>query len=66
MTLFRTWSEVFIMKKEKPEGVGMLDFKKQTPKMQIGEAKFDSLYEKAFFSKEEKECEYLRNTATWD
>ena len=56
------------MKKKKDNGFDhRIDFKEQTPEMQLKEVKPDPLYEKAFLSREDKNTsEYARNTATWD
>ena len=44
-----------------------VDFKKQTPKMEIHFPKPDPLYEKAFLSCDDKNTsEYALNTTTWD
>ena len=44
-----------------------VDFKEQTPEMQLKEVKPDPLYEKAFLSREDQNTsEYARNTTTWD
>ncbi len=56
------------MKKKKDNGFAhQIDFKEQTPEMQLKEVKPDPLYKKAFLSREDKNTsEYARNTATWD
>ena len=53
-------------KKEK-DFAPQIDFKEQTPEMQLKEVKPDPLYEKAFLSREDKNTsEYARNTTAWD
>ena len=55
------------MSKRKMEFSPQIDFKEQTPTMQIGGVKLDALYENAFHSREENSAgEYARNTTTWD
>ena len=50
-----------------PEQTVPVDFKEQTPEVQIGEPKNDPLYEKAFLSRDDKNTsEYAQNTTTWD
>ena len=54
-------------KKKQNDFASQIDFKEQTPEMQLKEVKPDSLYAKAFLSREDKNtCEYARNTTTWD
>ena len=44
-----------------------VDFKEQTPKVEIRYPKPDPLYEKAFLSRDDKNTsEYALNTTTWD
>ena len=44
-----------------------IDFKKQTPDVLLKTEKPNSLYEKAFLSREDKSTtEYAQNTTTWD
>lgn len=44
-----------------------VDFKEQTPKVEIHSPKPDPLYKKAFLSREGKSTtEYAQNTTTWD
>ena len=53
--------------KKENEFAPQIDFKEQTPEMQLKEVKPDPLYEKAFLSREDKNTsEYARNTTTWD
>ena len=53
--------------KKECEFAPKLDFKEQTPKIQLKDVKLDPLYEKAFLFREEKNTsEYARNTTTWD
>ena len=56
------------MPKKKQNGFApQIDFKEQTPEMQLKEVKPDPLYEKAFLSREDQNTsEYARNTTTWD
>lgn len=61
--------EGITMKKnnEKSSERNSVDFKEQTPKMQIEHVENSVLYEKAFLSSEpETENEYKRNTTSWD
>ena len=60
--------ELTIMKKKKDHGFAhRIDFKEQTPEIQLNEVKPDPLYKKEFLSREDKNTsEYARNTATWD
>jgi len=45
----------------------VVSFKEQTPEMLLGTENENPLYEKAFFSKEEKsQTEYAKNTTAWD
>ena len=45
----------------------LVDFKEQTPKVEIRFTKPDPMYEKAFLSSDEKNTsEYSLNTTTWD
>ena len=54
-------------KKKENEFAPQIDFKEQTPEMQLKEVKPDPLYEKAFLSREDKNTsEYAWNTTTWD
>ena len=54
-------------KKKENEFAARIDFKEQTPEMQLKEVKPGPLYEKAFLSSEDKNTsEYARNTSTWD
>ena len=54
-------------KKKQNDFAPQIDFKEQTPEMQLKEVKHDSLYEKAFLSREDKNTsEYALNTTTWD
>ena len=54
-------------KKKENEFAAQIDFKEQTPEMQLKEVKPSPLYEKAFLSREDKNTsEYARNTTTWD
>jgi hypothetical protein len=54
-------------KKKQNDFAPQIDFKEQTPEMQLKEVKPDPLYEKAFLSCEDKNTsEYARNTTTWD
>ena len=54
-------------KKKENDFAPQIDFKEQTPEIQIKEVKPDPLYEKAFLSREDKNAsEYARNTTTWD
>ena len=54
-------------KKKENEFAPQIDFKEQTPEMQLKEVKPDPLYEKAFLSREDKNTsESARNTTTWD
>ena len=47
--------------------VPQVDFKEQTPDVLLKTEKPDPLYEKAFFSGEDKsKTEYAQNTTTWD
>ena len=44
-----------------------VDFKEQTPKVEIRFPKPDPLYEKVFLSRDDKNTsEYALNTTTWD
>ena len=53
--------------KKENEFAPQIDFKEQTPEIQIKEVKPESLYEKAFLSREDKNTsEYARNITTWD
>ena len=53
--------------KKENEFAPPIDFKEQTPEMQLKEVKPVPLYKKAFLSREDKNTsEYARNTATWD
>ena len=53
--------------KNENEFAPQIDFKEQTPEIQIKEVKPDPLYEKAFLSREDKNTsEYAQNTTTWD
>ena len=53
--------------KKENEFAPQINFKEQTPEIQIKEVKPDPLYEKAFLSREDKNTsEYARNTTTWD
>ena len=55
------------MKKKDVGFVPQVDFKEQTPEIQMNEVKPDPLYKKVFLSREDKNTnEYARNTATWD
>ena len=60
--------ELTIMPKKKQNDFApQIDFKEQTPEMQLKEVKPDPLYEKAFLSCEDKNTsEHARNTTTWD
>ena len=54
-------------KKKENEFAPQIDFKEQTPEMQLKEVKSDPLYEKVLLSREDKNAsEYARNTTTWD
>lgn len=54
-------------KRKENEFAPRIDFKDQTPEIQLKEVRFDPLYEKAFLSREDKSgSEYARNTTTWD
>ena len=54
-------------KKKENDFAPQIDFKEQTPEIQIKEVKPDPLYEKEFLSSEDKNTsEYARNTSTWD
>ena len=54
-------------KKKENDFVPQIDFKEQTPEMQLKEVKSDPLYEKVLLSREDKNTsEYARNTTTWD
>ena len=56
-----------MQKKKQNDLAPQIDFKEQTPEMQLKEVKPDPLYEKAFLSHEDKNTsEYARNTTTWD
>ena len=53
-------------KKKQNDFAPQIDFKEQTPEMQLKEVKPDPLYE-TFLSREDKNTsEYARNTTTWD
>ena len=52
---------------QKPVPEIQVDFKEQTPKVEIRFPKPDPLYEKAFLSRDDKNTsEYALNTTTWD
>ena len=54
-------------KKKQNDFAPQIDFKEQTPEMQLKEVKPDPLYEKTFLSREDKNTsEYAWNTTTWD
>ena len=54
-------------KLQKPAPEIPVDFKEQTPKVEIRFPKPDPLYEKAFLSRDDKNTsEYALNTTTWD
>ena len=54
-------------KLQKPVPEIQVDFKEQTPKVEIRFPKPDPLYEKAFLSRDDKNTsEYALNTTTWD
>lgn len=56
-----------VKKAKKTDEVVPVDFKEQTPKIEIRSPKPDPLYEKAFLSREDKNTsEYAQNTTTWD
>ena len=60
-------SLLLCQKKKQNDFAPQIDFKEQTPEMQLKEVKPDPLYEKAFLSCEDKNTsEYARNTTTWD
>ena len=70
---FRMWNNLLSKgacdyEKKKDNGFAhRIDFKEQTPEIQLNEVKPDPLYKKAFLSREDKNTsEYARNTATWD
>ena len=53
--------------KKENEFAPRIDFKEQTPGIQLKDVKHAPLYEKAFLSREDKNTsEYARNTTTWD
>ena len=53
--------------KKENEFAPRIDFKEQTPEIQLKDVKPAPLYEKAFLSREDKNrSEYARNTTTWD
>lgn len=55
------------MKKKETKFVPQIDFKEQTPEVLVEQKKPDSLYEKAFLSREEIiSTEFSQNTAVWD
>ena len=55
------------MKKKDVGFVPQVDFKEQTPEVLLKNEKSDSLYEKAFLSRDDKNTsEYALNTTTWD
>ena len=55
------------MNKKDVEFVPQVDFKEQTPDVLLKTEKPDSLYKKAFLSREDKsKTEYAQNTTTWD
>ena len=54
-------------KKKQNDFAPQIDFKEQTPEMQLKEVKSNPLYEKVLLSREDKNTsEYARNTTTWD
>ena len=56
-----------VKKLQKPAPEIQVDFKEQTPKVEIRFPKPDPLYEKAFLSRDDKNTsEYALNTTTWD
>lgn len=56
-----------VKKTKKTDEIVPVDFKEQTPKIEIRSPKPDPLYEKAFLSREDKNTsEYAQNTTTWD
>lgn len=56
-----------MQEKKENEFAPRIDFKEQTPEIQLKEVKPDPLYEKAFLSREDKNTsEYTRCTTTWD
>ena len=55
------------MQKKEKEFTPRVDFKEQTPEIQLKEVKLDPLYEKAFLFREDKNTsEYTQNTTTCD
>lgn len=45
----------------------VVNFREQHPQLQISTIEHDALYEKAFFSEEDKsQTDYALNTTTWD
>lgn len=55
------------MKKEQNLYEPAVNFREQRPQMQINDITNNPLYEKAFFSGEDKsQTEYAQNTTTWD
>ncbi|MDO5124785.1 MAG: hypothetical protein Q4D35_00195 [Ruminococcus sp.] len=56
-----------VKKTKKSEAVTAVDFKEQTPEVEIRSPKPDPLYEKAFLSRDDKNTsEYALNTTIWD
>ena len=52
---------------EKGEKISELYFYTKMPKIHLEHPKKDELYERAFLERNEKnDCEYCRNTTTWD
>lgn len=56
-----------LMQKKDTRFVAQVSFEKQTPEVLLGAVKPDALYERAFFSREDKgKTAYTVNTTTWD
>ncbi len=54
-------------KKKEQDFIRPVDFKGQTPEVCLENKPMDPLYEAAFLNRNEKnDCEYARNTTTWD
>ena len=67
---YRMWNNKIgglTMKKNENMYEPVVSFKEQTPEMLIGTENENPLYEKAFFSAEDKsQTEYAKNTTAWD
>ncbi len=59
--------DLIMEKKKEQDFIRSVDFKEQTPEVCLENKPMDPLYEAAFLNLNEKnDCEYARNTTTWD